>query len=228
MTDKEAKTLFEEDLKNGKCDEKCPECNARELAVKALEKRIPRRAVPRIVKTDCVSIGRANWCKGTTVYECPNCSTFISPTYDFCYKCGQAVDWKKEAATSSVNKHITGADACVMCGEIIPEGTQVCPLCKQTVGQHKTNYNHQKAENDCAKVKIEICAEVIDRQNKEIERLKGWEDVLKAEKHSLIKYTAYKEFAEKLRKKAIHSQYIGDVIPVSVVDHILKEMVGKK
>lgn len=88
--------------------------------------------------------------------------------------------------------------------------------------------NRQKAESDCAKAKIKICAEVIDRQDKEIERLKGWEDVLKAKEHSLIKYTAYKEFADKLRKKAIHSQYIGDVIPVSVVDHILKEMVGKK
>lgn len=32
--------------------------------------------------------------------------------------------------------------------------------------------NRQKAENDCAKAKIKICAEVIDRQDKEIEWLK--------------------------------------------------------
>lgn len=64
-----------------------------EKAKEALKTQIPQRAIPQTVKTDCVSIGRVNWCKGTTVYECPNCGTFISPTYDFCYKCGQALDW---------------------------------------------------------------------------------------------------------------------------------------
>lgn len=64
-----------------------------EKAKEAVEKRVPQRAIPQTVKTDCVSIGRVNWRKGTTVYECPNCGTFISPTYDFCYKCGQALDW---------------------------------------------------------------------------------------------------------------------------------------
>lgn len=66
---------------------------ALQTAVSAVEKQIPQRAIPQTVKTDCISIGRANWRKGTTVYECPNCGTFISPMYDFCYKCGQALDW---------------------------------------------------------------------------------------------------------------------------------------
>ena len=61
----------------------------------AVEKQIPQRAIPQTVKTYCASIGRANWRKGTTVYECPNCGTFISPMYDFCYKCGQALDWSE-------------------------------------------------------------------------------------------------------------------------------------
>ena len=69
---------------------------AENLAIEALEKQIFRRAIPLTVKTDCASIGRAIWRKGTTVYECPRCSTFISPTYDFCFKCGQALDWGEE------------------------------------------------------------------------------------------------------------------------------------
>ena len=37
MTYKEAKDFFMENLKDGKCSEDCVECNAMELAVKALE-----------------------------------------------------------------------------------------------------------------------------------------------------------------------------------------------
>ena len=39
MTNEEAKALFEEDLKDGKCSNDCPECNAREKAISALEKQ---------------------------------------------------------------------------------------------------------------------------------------------------------------------------------------------
>ena len=66
-----------------------------ELAIEALEKQIPRKAIPLTVKTDCASIGRTIWRKGTTVYECPKCGTFISLMYDFCFKCGQALDWSE-------------------------------------------------------------------------------------------------------------------------------------
>lgn len=40
--------------------------------------------------------------------------------------------------------------------------------------------------------------DLINRQKAEIERLKGWQDLLKAEKHSLIKAEAVKEFADKV------------------------------
>lgn len=64
-----------------------------EKAIEALEKQMPLRAIPLTVKTDCASIGGAIWRKGTTVYECPKCSAFISPMYNFCFKCGQRLDW---------------------------------------------------------------------------------------------------------------------------------------
>lgn len=48
--------------------------------------------------------------------------------------------------------------------------------------------NRQKAENDCAKAKIKICAEVIDRQDKEIEWLKKR---ISGQKHALFKQQEY-------------------------------------
>lgn len=92
MTYEEVKNNFVLDLAENAYLTMCS-TEEMQLAISALEKRVPRRAIPKIVKTNCVSIGRAIWRKGTTVYECPNCGTFISPMYDFCYKCGQAIDW---------------------------------------------------------------------------------------------------------------------------------------
>jgi hypothetical protein len=59
----------------------------------ALEKQIPKKPTPQIVKGGKRLIGNGWWCNGTTVYKCPNCNDFISRTYDYCYKCGQALDW---------------------------------------------------------------------------------------------------------------------------------------
>jgi hypothetical protein len=61
--------------------------------ISALEKQIPKKPTPQIVKGGKRLIGNGWWCEGTTVYKCPNCNEFISRTYDYCYKCGQALDW---------------------------------------------------------------------------------------------------------------------------------------
>ena len=63
--------------------------------INALEKQIPKKPTPHKVEPieAPIKIGNANWGKGTTIYKCPNCNEFISRTYDYCYKCGQALDW---------------------------------------------------------------------------------------------------------------------------------------
>ena len=61
---------------------------------KALGKQIPKKPTPHIVNVERLKIGNANWGKGTTVYKCPCCNNFISRLYDYCYKCGQAIDWE--------------------------------------------------------------------------------------------------------------------------------------
>lgn len=78
MTYEEAKAFFEEDLKDGKCSYNCPECNAMELAISALEKQIPK-------KPDL----------DDGVY-CPCCLHEFKSHYDetrYCPNCGQAIDW---------------------------------------------------------------------------------------------------------------------------------------
>ena len=66
-----------------------------DTAIEALDKQVAKRPKPHTVDVEKLKIGNANWCKGTTVYRCPNCNDFISRTYDFCYKCGQKLDWSE-------------------------------------------------------------------------------------------------------------------------------------
>ena len=61
--------------------------------MEALEKQILKKPTPHIVDGEKIKIGNGYWCKGTTIYYCPNCKDFISRTYKFCHKCGQALDW---------------------------------------------------------------------------------------------------------------------------------------
>lgn len=61
-------------------------------ALNALEKQIPKKATPHKVEAPKIKIGHGYWGKGTTVYKCPCCGTFISYC-NYCNKCGQALDW---------------------------------------------------------------------------------------------------------------------------------------
>lgn len=66
-----------------------------DLAINALEKQIPNKPTPHIVKPveAPVKIGCGHWGVGTVVDECPNCKEWVSKTYKYCPNCGQALDW---------------------------------------------------------------------------------------------------------------------------------------
>lgn len=73
---------------------------------------------------------------------------------------------------------------------------------------------------------------LINRQKEEIERLKGWENLLKAEKHSLIKAEAVKEFAHRIRQRSYESSDWSHgehpmVVEWSDIDEVLEEMAGE-
>lgn len=89
MTYEEAKALFEEDLKEGKCSDDCPECNARELAIIALEKQIPKRISTKFY--DC----------GSYDYICTSCGYVIDiDNKMYCEHCGQALYWSDDNAVN--------------------------------------------------------------------------------------------------------------------------------
>lgn len=86
MTNEEAKALFEEDLKDGKCTNDCPECNAREMAISALDKQIPKVAEHEDgVWSICP-------CCGGSV--CNDTEHAVNREVSYCEHCGQAIDWK--------------------------------------------------------------------------------------------------------------------------------------
>lgn len=69
------------------------------LSAEALQKQIARKPISYKTETN-VKIGAGTWCKGTTVYRCPCCNSFISRAYNYCNKCGQAILF--EEATDNV------------------------------------------------------------------------------------------------------------------------------
>ena len=73
MTYKEALKWFKDDLKDGKCSEDCPDCNAREKAIEALKKEIPQEPITIVMQID------GNECEAKI---CPSCY--------YTYKIGKA------------------------------------------------------------------------------------------------------------------------------------------
>lgn len=107
------------------------------------------------------------------------------------------------------------------------------PLCQRQIAKDALDLiKHQKAENDSAKAKIEICAEVIERQDAEIERLKNRISEYKAYtaelQNEIVKLKDYNENLlaantglsnEVLESKAKFGDFI---------TNLLKELVGKE
>ena len=59
----------------------------------AVERQVAKKPTTHKVELDAIKIGNVHWKRGTTIYRCPCCNEFISRKYDYCYKCGQKIDW---------------------------------------------------------------------------------------------------------------------------------------
>ena len=83
-----------------------------------------------------------------------------------------------------------------------------------------------RTERDCKMGLMKSALSLINRQQAEIERLQGWERLLKAESHAPIKAKAraeaIKEFAERLKAK--FDQYGVEYTAYTIVDDVVKEM----
>ena len=78
------------------CEKHSLALDAMSIAKAAITCRIPIEPSPFKVECDFIQIGNGKWCKGTTVYKCPCCDTYVSRIYKFCNNCGQALDWRDE------------------------------------------------------------------------------------------------------------------------------------
>lgn len=77
------------------CDEPLPkECAVCEIdmAIKALERQIPKRALPTKDAVDMFEADKVLWGEG----HCPNCGHYIRLPHKYCYKCGQAINWEEK------------------------------------------------------------------------------------------------------------------------------------
>lgn len=86
--------------------------NAKKIAKEAIEKQIPKKIEIWNGRCACPNCGKlyGNYStfKQLTTWEMP-----------YCKYCGQKLDWNVSDNT------------CVCCGEIIPEGRQICPKCEK-------------------------------------------------------------------------------------------------
>ena len=57
---------------------------------------VPSKPIPHKVENEPIRVGAGLWCKGTTVYRCPKCQTFVKRYCKYCFECGQALEWQTE------------------------------------------------------------------------------------------------------------------------------------
>lgn len=58
---------------------------------------VPRAPVVLLVGKEPIKVGNTLWGRNTTVYKCPKCGKFVLRYGNYCYECGQALDWQTEA-----------------------------------------------------------------------------------------------------------------------------------
>lgn len=91
MTESEANTILKAEIVHH------PEysifAEALALAIRALEKRIPKKPTPIDYKKYINVIDNARFLRGA--YWCPNCKHVVK-TGSFCSDCGQKLDWSDE------------------------------------------------------------------------------------------------------------------------------------
>ena len=120
---------------------------------------------------------------------------------------------------------------------VLRHSSRIVRKAEEEIKRQKAEYNsllEQFRILDCECGRLEKADE---NQKAEIDRLKEWENLLKAEKHSLIKTEAVKEFANRLKNKIKTEcnpygkptfDYDTSLAIMRYIDNLLKEMVGEK
>lgn len=98
MTYQEANALVDDFsfLYKGKSIPKEALIECREVIHKALEKQIPKKPTFYKVELREKKAGCEIRTELERFYSCPRCETLLNERYDWCYACGQALDWNDE------------------------------------------------------------------------------------------------------------------------------------
>ena len=67
--------------------------DADRLAILALEKQVPKKPITQKAKERTKVRFHVYFGKGTTLYNCPSCGKFLTPSMNYCDGCGQRMDW---------------------------------------------------------------------------------------------------------------------------------------
>lgn len=102
----QALNWFKEELKEGKCSDNCPQCNANEFAIKALEKHIPKKPnLDKMMRNVIIPSNTIIISCDIDYYKCPICGNICGAYFNhsnikqtkytprYCQYCGQAFDW---------------------------------------------------------------------------------------------------------------------------------------
>lgn len=68
--------------------------SVKEAVIFALDKRTPVDPILEKVGDIPISVGSGKFMKGTTIYKCPDCGTYLTITHKYCHACGKAIKWK--------------------------------------------------------------------------------------------------------------------------------------
>lgn len=117
-------------------------------------------------------------------------------------------------------------DSCNCYGCLYREDKSCINASERILEVVKDLINHQKAELADLKAKNKICAEVIARQDKEIENLSksvdNYESCLRSVE--VIRANAIKEFAEKLKGELTTGAAMMRGSVLNIIDSLVKEM----
>lgn len=85
-------------------------------------------ALAGMLAAETLSVPQPTTRQASSQALCPGCHAAVSPGFEWCPRCGQAL--RTQPGTQSLSR------ACAYCGRVLAAEAQVCPSCGAPVGRH--------------------------------------------------------------------------------------------
>lgn len=60
------------------------------------QRDLPKQPIKKEAEKDTVIRKGVVFRKGTKLYKCPECNSFVEPNMNYCSECGQKFEWRSE------------------------------------------------------------------------------------------------------------------------------------